>query len=265
MKSQSCCNIIQAVKVHRCCVLYAICIPNCWSSEARAVMNNITSWIWSARPEGRRGQMVTEIVSPHLVTSLPVRSQPGICVSLYWCCPSQLSLYFSVSTSGLLLCLQSTPVSRATSSQLSFSHKFLPIIARSGHSQEQWLNKIGWNSVNWSRKSENRCSLCNVATLSMSPLSSSTSTFLLGRRMCEMFPTEEQSRAECCLTPHPPHTSHSPTFYIPAFYVIHYRRANDTLMFHIWLQQLHFIYFPSTIIVHFFKIYMGKEQRRLIF
>lgn len=117
MKSPSCCNIIQAVKVHRCCVLYAICIPNCWTSQARAVMNNITCWIRSARPEGRRGQMVTEIVSPHLVTRLPVRSQPGICVSLYWCCPSQLSLYFSLSWVHL--------VSLCVSSQLqSTGHQF---------------------------------------------------------------------------------------------------------------------------------------------
>ena len=152
-----------------------------------------------------------------------------------------------------------SPVNRAASSQLSFNHKFLPIIARSGHSQEQWLNKAGWNSVNWSRKSENICWLCNVATLS--PLSTSTSTFLPGRRMCEMFPTEEQSRVLPASTP-PSHLTQSPTFYIPAFYVIHYRRANDTLMFHIWLQQLHFIYFPSTIIVHFLKIH-GKRTEKV--
>ena len=205
--------------------------------------------------------MVTEISAHNSNYTASQKPAWNLCQFVLMLSKSTVALFLSEYIWSAIV----SPVNRATSSQLSFNHKFLPIIARSGHSQEQWLNKIGWNSVNWSRKSENRCSLCNVATLSMSPLSSSTSTFLLGRRMCEMFPTEEQSRAECCLTPHPPHTSHSPTFYIPAFYVIHYRRANDTLMFHIWLQQLHFIYFPSTIIVHFFKIYMGKEQRRLIF
>ena len=49
------------------------------------------------------------------------------------------------------------------------------------------------------------------------------------------------------------------TFYIPAFYVLHYRGANDTLMFHIWLQQLHFISFPSATIN--VEIYLGREEK----
>ena len=149
MKSPSCCKIIQAAQagpqVHRCCVLYAICIPNCWRSLARAVMNNIICWIRSAPgQEGRRGQMVTEIVSPHLVTRLPVRSQPGICVSLYWCCSSQLSPYFSLTTSGLPLCLQSTPVNRPpVPSSVPARHSFLLLRGRDTHSHRSTIKLVG--------------------------------------------------------------------------------------------------------------------------
>ena len=150
MKSPSCVNIIQAGQVWCVFSMLSWSLKSAYRTTGRlwpglcwtihdCVVCGIRASAWSdSTGERERGTDGDGNCLPTTLTIPPVRSQPGICVSLYWCCPSQLSLYFSVSTSGLLLCLQSTPVSRATSSQLSFSHKFLPIIARSRHSQEMW-------------------------------------------------------------------------------------------------------------------------------
>ena len=173
------------------------------------VMNNIICGEMEGT-DGDRNCLPTTLTTP------PVRSQPGIFVSLYWCCPSQLSLYFSLTTSGLPLCLQSTPVNssqQATSSQLSSNHKFLPIIARSGHSQE--LNKIGWNSLNWSRKSENRCSLCtDWAQLSPLPLHLHIPSWQ--KNVWNVSSSGAKQGVAVAVAPHPPHLTLSHILYSAA-------------------------------------------------
>ena len=126
-----------------CSVFSALCIPSCWRSLARDVMNNtwLPSWDLISQCDvnpqargGREGQMVTDSsLYRQLETSLEFVS---VCIDVV-----QVNCRFishPVSTEYIWPTIVS-PVNssqQAARSQLSSNHKFLPIIARSGPSQE---------------------------------------------------------------------------------------------------------------------------------
>ena len=84
--------------------------------------------------------MVTEIVCPQRVTTPPVsQSAWNLCQFVLMLSKSTVALFLTEYIWSAIV----SPVNssqQATSSQLSSSRKFLPIIARSGDSEEQELD-----------------------------------------------------------------------------------------------------------------------------
>ena len=133
---------------HRCWELSSLCIPksDAWDLLRAEMwwMNN--DWLTGGSDqtrqsgEGRRGQMVTEIVCPQRVTTPPVsQSAWNLCQFVLMLSKSTVALFLTEYIWSAIV----SPVNssqQATSSQLSSSRKFLPIIARSGDSEEQELD-----------------------------------------------------------------------------------------------------------------------------
>ena len=143
MKSPSCVNIIQAGQVWCVFSMLSWSLKSAYRTTGRlwpglcwtihdCVVCGIRASAWSdSTGERERGTDGDGNCLPTTLTIPPVRSQPGICVSLYWCCSkSTVALFLSEYIWSAIV----SPVNRpAVLSSVSAINSFLLLRGRDTH------------------------------------------------------------------------------------------------------------------------------------